>query len=179
MNRELELKIQGYLDGELSERERRQVEACLAENPAATRMLRELTWTRSFLVEHEPAPAVPESREFYWSKIARGIEREERAALRERTPWEILREWIPWRRALAPAAGIALALFLVVGSLKFYDLGTTDPYPRHLAQVESPSEQMGAFSFRSQSENVFVIWLYERSPEIRTDTAFLNDMVLQ
>ena len=179
MNRELELKLQGYLDGALSERERRRVEDWLAEDAEATKLLRELTWIRSCLVEHEPAPVLPESREFYWGKIAREIEREEHALARARTPWEALLDMVPWRRALAPVSGMALALFLVVGFLKFYDLGVLEPYPRHLAQVENPSDEMGAFSFRSQSENVFVVWLYERAPTVRADTAFLNDMVLQ
>ena len=179
MNQELEIKLQAYMDGELSERESRQVEEWVAQDKEATRMLNELAWTRSFLVEHEPAPVVPESREFYWSKIEREIEREERRVATTRTAWESFIDMIPWRRALAPASGLALALFLVFGSLKFYDLSAFEKYPRHLAQVENPSEEVGAFSFRSQSENVFVIWLYERSPEVRTDTALLNDMVLQ
>jgi anti-sigma factor RsiW len=71
MNQELEIKLQAYMDGELSERESRQVEAWVAQDKEATRMLNELAWTRSFLVENEPAPAVPESRDFYWSKTSR------------------------------------------------------------------------------------------------------------
>ena len=179
MNRELELKLQAYMDGELPEREARQIQARLAEDAEATRLLSEMTWTRSILSEHEPVIAMPESHDFYWSKISRAIEHEQARREQSRTLWDVLLEMFPWRRALAPLSGLAVAMFLVVGFLKFYDLGAFEGYPRHLAQVVNPSDEMGAFSFRSQSENVFVIWLYERTPEVQIDMTILNDMILQ
>ena len=40
-----------------------------------------------------------------------------------------------------------------------------DDSRHHLAVVENLSEHTGAYSFRSQSEKMFVVWLYDRSEE--------------
>jgi hypothetical protein len=41
----------------------------------------------------------------------------------------------------------------------------------HVAREgESPADEMGAMTFRSEADRVTIIWLYERSPEIAMDT---------
>jgi len=37
--------------------------------------------------------------------------------------------------------------------------------------VENLSEHTGAYSFRSQAENMFVVWVYDRSEEASGDSA--------
>lgn len=177
MNREEELRVQALVDGELSEREARHVRDWLADNPQGQRLLAELTWSRMALSENEPESTVPESREFYWNKIQLAIARED-----QRAPAPSLGffEWIlQLRRVLAPAAGVAMLLILVLGLVQFYDVAESGHYLDHLAQVESPSEEMGSFSFRNQSENVFVVWLYDRPSQPSLSPELLDHMIIQ
>jgi len=153
MSTELEFKLQAFLDGELSEREAREVAAAIEADPEARRLFSELKTTSGVLRENEPQLTVPESREFYWSKIEKAIERAEPEPVAP-----ILSLWMGLRRFMVPAAGVALVLILGIASFN----KSTDPLS-HLAEVENLSEHMSSFSFRSQSHNMFVVWLHENS----------------
>ena len=157
MNLESELNLQAYLDGELSPRQARKVAALVAGDAEAQRLLDELKMTKAAVAGSEIEVKAPESREFYWSKIQRAIERAEQPQARPVPP--IL---VAWRRLLAPLAGVALIAFLTVYSFKMYE---GEDSRNHLAAVENLSEHTGAYSFRSQSEKMFVVWLYDRSQE--------------
>ena len=173
MKAELELKLQAYLDGELSAGDVREVEASLAGDPEAQRLLAELRTTVGVLRDNEPQMPLLESRDFYWSKIERAIE----SAQPERVQ-PLLAFWYSLRRILVPVAGVALVLFLGIASLKVNTV--SDPLA-HLAEVESLSEHVSSFSFRSQSQNMFVVWLHENADEQATtdsDDDF-DDAVLQ
>ena len=76
---ETQLKLQAFLDGELPEDEARTIAARVAQDPEATDLLAELRNTRQALSLFEEGPKLPESREFYWSKIQRAIEQLEPA----------------------------------------------------------------------------------------------------
>jgi hypothetical protein len=179
MNREQAFRLQSYADGELSRREADGVRDWISQSPDAQRMLREIQWARAVVSENEPLASVPESREFYWGKIERAIELE--AAGRQRAPragrWLEMLGGI--RRLLAPSAGLALAMILVVGVVKFYEVPVSVLAPRHVAQIEIPSEDMGYFSFLSLADNVFVVWLYDRSAHLNPSQELLNTMVIQ
>src|ERR1700761_7589383 len=101
MTEEQQLKLQAFLDGELPEKDTREVAAWLAGDADATALLGELRNTRKALADYEPALKVPESREFYWSKIKREIERS--------TPVEAPAKgpslFASWRRILLPLGG--------------------------------------------------------------------------
>src|SRR3954453_21440778 len=86
MTEDQQLKLQAFFDGELPEKEGREVAAWLAKDADATGLLGELRNTRKALADHEPALKVPESREFYWSKIQRDIERLEPVAAPAKSP---------------------------------------------------------------------------------------------
>ena len=75
MNEEQQLKLQAFLDGELPEREAREILAWTQRDGAAAALLAELKNTRQALVKSEPHLSVPESRDFFWSKIEREIQR--------------------------------------------------------------------------------------------------------
>ena len=75
MTEEQQLKLQAFLDGELPDPEAHEVAAWLARDADATALLGELRNTQKALVDFEPELKVPESREFYWSKIEREIHR--------------------------------------------------------------------------------------------------------
>ena len=73
MNLEFELKLQALLDGELPEREAAEVEARVKADPQAQALLDELRMTTTALRGNELERALPETREFFWSKIERTI----------------------------------------------------------------------------------------------------------
>ena len=77
MNEELPIKLQALLDGELPETEARAMLNLIARDAEAAALHTELKNTRQALAKFERPIQLPESREFYWSKIAREIERAE------------------------------------------------------------------------------------------------------
>src|SRR5436190_18132785 len=78
MNQDLHLKLQAYLDGELPSGEARAVADLVAQDADTRALLAELTHTRSVLAGYESEIKLPETRELYWSKLARDIQRQER-----------------------------------------------------------------------------------------------------
>src|SRR4029077_2677507 len=112
MNHDAELKLQAWLDGELSEREAAEVKDWLARDREAQLLLAELQNTGAALAGQEEGIKLPESREFFWSKISRDIERQERAAARTAAgrPW-LLRLMVP----VGSLAAVALVAFWLAG----------------------------------------------------------------
>src|ERR1043166_6401671 len=155
MNQDQELKIQAFLDGELAEGEAREIQRLLASDAEAQALFSELKTTRSYLVANEPEVVLPESREFFWSKIQREIDRPVPAEAAQ-APLVVV-----WRRYLARFAGVAAVAMLVVFSMKFYDVSLMEGPSGHLAEIENLSEHSSSLSFRSQKENMFVVWVYK------------------
>ncbi len=146
MDYESQLKLPAYLDGELPEGEARQVANWLAQDRDAVALLGELRQTRKALAGFEDGIRLPETHDFYWSKIRREIERQEPVAPPqvERTPW-VLR----LRRLLMPATGLALAaiavLLLVPG--------------QPAAPMETAVADSGAMVYRDYSAGATFVWL--------------------
>ncbi len=149
MNDDSLLKLQAYLDGELPAGERQAVADRLASDAEARGLLKELERTRRALRESEVPRAVPESREFFWSKIEREICRQEaaaaRASRRAAAPW--------WKRWLIPAAGLA-ALTLVLSVAEHRWTG-----PRQPGVVETTLADSGALTYRDVKEGITLVWL--------------------
>jgi anti-sigma factor RsiW len=159
MDFETELKLQAYLDGELSETEAREVAKLLAQDQEATLLLGELRNTRQAIKGAEAIVQLPESREFYWSKIEREIERLEQPRPVEQRQPLIAR----LQRFLVPLSGaVALAVLLGITLLNGSS-GST------LGETELSSEDMGAITFRSDSEGITTVWLYNRGDSEFTD----------
>ncbi len=76
MNHDLELKLQAWLDGELTAAEARSIGREIAADADASRLVTELQAIKSTLAGNELPMPLPESREFFWSKIERQIQRE-------------------------------------------------------------------------------------------------------
>ena len=167
MNQELQLKLQAYLDGELSGRKAREVAAWLANDAGAKQLAEELRLTRTALRGQEPQRTVPESREFYWSKIEREIMKSEPAAVSSQPAfWWMLRRW------LAPFAGVALVAFLALSIARF----SAPMQPNaQLAVVENLSEHVSSLSFRSASEKMSVVWLYDTSQPAVADVEPMDE----
>ena len=164
MNRETQLNLQAFLDGELPDAEAREVAELIAREPVAKALHDELSQTKSVLAAAEPAYVLPETREFYWSKIARGIEAGGRAGGTEadeegRAPWFSPAAWLRW---LAPAAALAV----LVGLLVLPKSGGHSPsyvtYLSHLDEEDAVFTPNSSFTFRSESESMTVVWVQNR-----------------
>jgi anti-sigma factor RsiW len=151
MKTEQMLRLQAYLDNEVSSVEGREIASWIARNAEAAALYEELKATKTLLApENEPAVAVPDGREFYWSKIAREIERVEREPAREYTP----RPW--WVRILAPAAGAALLALFVFTSISFNAPGGRVVADGHQVEV---SETDSSITFYSPEHKMTVVWI--------------------
>jgi len=156
MDLEAQLKVQAYLDGELPEAEAREVANLLARDREALALHTELRNTRKALVGSEIGVELPESREFFWSKIEREIQRLE--------PSEPASVPVPWfarlRRLLVPAAGVAL---LVVAGLFALN-------PQGQTATEMETSDSGVFTYRNDAAGTTLVWLsYPAESEVVND----------
>src|SRR5256885_11825510 len=112
MNRESALKVQAYLDGELNARERAKTEHLLQQDPSAQALASELKSTQQLLAAHQPVYSLPEPKDFFWSKVAREIDRVSAAS----APSEAPARWAApaWLRWTIPAAACALIVSLLL-----------------------------------------------------------------
>lgn len=164
-NLERELKLQAYLDGELSPAESAEVERWLDQDAQMVALSTELKHTKTALKAGELEVKCPETREFYWSKIARSIELEERQAARAAAPQVA---W--WRKLLVPVGALG-ALALTVTMLQ---TGVEDPHatPSKIAKeiseaiVEPLDDSMGSLTYKDNTEGVTVVWHYDRTGDI-------------
>src|SRR5438874_12013740 len=130
MKHEEQLKLQAYLDGELSGREARAVAKLVALDARAQTLLAELRFTKASLAVNEPEIKLPESREFYWSKIEREIQRLETVPATRGTYWFT---W--WRRKYwLPFSGFAVMMALLLGTANQYLFSSTV-----LEEIHNPS----------------------------------------
>lgn len=162
-------RIQAWVDGELPEAEARALATQLERDPETLALAENLRRFGRLLRDHEPARAVPESREFYWSKIARRLEAEEAALARassadaDSTGTPLLRWLLPW---ILPAGAAVLAAFVYVGTLGHSDprSGSTQAYTASRPvmtdhEVEAPSAEMTTVTFYSAQDGMTVVWL--------------------
>jgi len=115
MTPEEQMKLSALLDGELPPDEARALSAQVEGDPAAAALLAELRTTRQTLRSIEVPVPIAESREFYWSKIAREIERHER-----RSPARPQSGLLAWLRLLVLPAAVVVVLVIVGFALHFH-----------------------------------------------------------
>lgn len=146
-----QLKLQAFLDGELPESEARAVASEAARDRESAALLEELRNTRGALAGFEADVRLPESREFFWSKLKREIERQETPA-REAAP---LPFFAHVRRFLVPAS--ALALVFIAGVV------LTRPNAPVSHRVAGDSEtalaEARAFTYRDYSAGATLVWV--------------------
>jgi len=163
MNDDTQLKLMAYVDGELPADQVAEVEALLKSDQAAADLVAELRWCAEALTGNELEVKVPESREFYWSKIARAIEFEEKQAERaaRSTPSQ---NW--WYKLLMPVAGMAavvLAFTIVNPGQQGEGQGTA---PQSSAPVLEDAADMNVYEYYDEREKMNVIWV---TPGAETD----------
>jgi anti-sigma factor RsiW len=151
MNVDTGIKLQAYLDGELTGRDAEQVAALIEKDAEARALFAELEQTYTLLAGNEPEFRLPESREFYWSKIEREISRLETAPTESRTPaWMLF-----FRRHLAAFAGTSVAAALVM-----FAAFQMNVVPRDLfEEIDNPLDETSSFSFRSESQKMTLVWI--------------------
>jgi len=144
-----QLKLQAYLDGELPESESREWGARLASDPEASALLAELRQTRDCLAGHEAEVRLPETREFFWSKVQREIQRQEAPAPDHRVERPAL-TWL--RRWLLPVSGLAAALLVGLVALR-------DTHAPTAAGMEVTRADSGVFTYYDYAAGATLVWL--------------------
>jgi len=144
-----QLKLQAYLDGELPENEAREVANWLARDQDAVALLAELRNTRKAIKGFEEGIRLPESREFYWSKIQREIERLE---IPKEEPMVAVPLLTRLRRLLVPMAG--LALLIIVGVV-----ATQTSSGGRIASETALADDSGAFTYHDFDSGTTLVWL--------------------
>jgi anti-sigma factor RsiW len=152
MNEELQLKLQACLDGELPEGEARDVADLLAQNAEAAALFAELNNTRRALKEFDSEIKLPESRDFYWSKIEREIGRLERPQTIDDAP-----AWLSalLRRFLAPAGVLAALVIAALLIIRQPPAGNTLGGP----ETETAFADADAFTYRDYTAGTTLVWL--------------------
>jgi anti-sigma factor RsiW len=164
MDYEAQLKLQAYLDGELAEGEAREVANWLAKDREAVALHNELRNTRQALAGFEVGRELPESREFYWSKIGREIERLEQAEPVRPEP----SVFAAWRRFLVPAGAIAaLGVAVLVANRQLVNEGSGQ-----VAELETTRSDPGTFTYRDYNAGATLVWLsYPAEEEVAQNDA--------
>jgi len=164
MNREAQIKLQSFLDGELSEAENREVSAWLARDQEAATLLVELRNTRGALAGVESEVRLPETQEFYWSKIKREIEHLGSAS----TPAPTDSPFHRLRRFLIPAG--AVAVLLIAGFLTFTELNTG--HGTRAPQLVAKLADTSAITYRDQTTGTTLVWFsYPAEKQFAADNA--------
>jgi negative regulator of sigma E activity len=176
MDHEQQLKLQAYLDGELSPREAAQIADSLAKDNDAQLLFGELQNTKSALSKNELELKLPESREFFWSKIEREIARQE-AKASPQAPKPTILSWL--HRYLVPTAGVAVVAVIAIVSLNNPSISPRAAAALELGEVESLLPDVDAYTFRSQSEGMTVVWLHESSDSELAETTGLDTVETQ
>ena len=151
MKQDLQFKLQAYLDGELSSSEAKTVAALVAQDVETRALLAELTNTRNALAGFESEIKLPETREFYWSKIARDIQRQEKSV-----PARSSASVLTLLRRLMVPSGMMVALLLGMLVIK-QQLGMD----RRVGVAETITAQADAdpFTFRDFASGTTLVWL--------------------
>jgi anti-sigma factor RsiW len=151
------LRLQAWLDGEVSDTDARAVESWLKEDAEARALLEELRVTLGLLVVGVVARAVPETREFYWSQFERGLgnrETVEGVHAGERSPGLT---W--WRRWLLPAGAIA-GLVATLAVWQWSPAWSRDSALLAVGhEIDTPLENVSSFMFTSESARMTVVWV--------------------
>jgi anti-sigma factor RsiW len=157
-----QLRIQAYLDNELSPGEARKLAAMLTSDREAQQLFGELRATKEALRANEPEVKLQESRDFYWSQIQRRIAAAKPEPVRTPAPW--------WMRIIAPVLGTAalFALLAVVSNpgsrvvrTERETIASGSTSPLH-GEIEDVADDMSSVTFRSEEHGVTVVWLTSR-----------------
>ncbi len=155
MNEEFQLKLQAFLDGELSGKEAREVEAALASDSEARALLAELKNANAAFVAFGQDLKLPETREFFWSKIEREIRSLEKQSARDPKSVSAFSAFL--RRFLVPAG--AFAAIVLAGFLAVEQTGLGRKASDLSGGVEVAMSDSEAFTYNDNAAGMTVVWL--------------------
>lgn len=174
MNQEQQHRLQSWVDGQLDPKSAQEVARWIESEPEARQLTENLRQVRRWVRDHEPVRPVPESRDFYWSKIRRGIEAAENvetSPAQTRTSAKPRATATHWWRWLIPAGAFAL-LFLAFrpGAPRQENLAPLAritsleaPAPRTAMvaghEIETPSAELTSLTFYSSQDAMTVVWV--------------------
>jgi len=167
MKTETMLKIQSWVDGRLSAGENAEIEKLVASDADARALAQELRMTKAMFTGCEPEVKMPESREFFWSKVEREIQRQEAAGVAGSAHAGFFAPgWL--RRLILPVSGVAAVAVIALVAVKSgrEDLGYED--------VEWSAEDVKAVTYRDQSTGMRVIWVDKNEPMSDEPTSIDN-----
>jgi anti-sigma factor RsiW len=145
MDHDSQLKVQACLDGELAPQEVSPFQAWLANEPEAQALLAELRMTATVLAGFETGVKLPESPEFFWSKVQREIQRQPKPVAASRRAAFLG----SWRRWLVPAGALAAAMAAVLLSAS----------SGRVPEVETSLADSGAFTYYDFGARTTLVWL--------------------
>jgi hypothetical protein len=151
MKHEKELRIQAWLDGEVSDHDAARIADWVASDAEAGALAVALGTVRKEMVIGELIVPVPETRQFYWSQIERQIQRESVAPIRAPVSW-VAR----WRSFLIPTTGVAALACVLALAVNQMRRPTFD-------EITSTDQGMEAVTFHDQSAEMTVVWLQDNS----------------
>lgn len=171
MKFEEQLRLQAFLDGELSPNEAGQVSVQTEHDPAAQALLAQLRSVRVQLRQAAPAVPVPASREFYWSRIAQEIGRQPQPSPIRPEP----EAWSGWLRLILPASAMAvLAIFLALNVNYGTETMQVDA-AAEIPAVETALASTDATTYRDASEGTTLVWFTDSSSEGLADAIKASD----
>ena len=147
MNHEAQLRLQAYLDGELSVSEAAVVETWLAREPAAQLLLAELRQTKALLHDGEPEKSVPETREFYWAQIERRLHPATSSKVRP----TLAAVFSGAKKWLVPVAATLLAVWLIRPPSRAVSAPSED--------VNTALSATSCITFHSAAEGLTIVWV--------------------
>lgn len=163
MTLEQQLKIQAFLDGELPEREAREILAWTQRDREAALLLSEMRNTRQTLAKSESPWSLPESRDFFWSKIERELQRlePETTSAAEVSIFAGLRRWL-----LPAGAGAAL----VIAGL-FWQFNNPKPAGENVVDADTPAVETtlasaAATTYRDAGDGTTLVWFSDDNTAI-------------
>ena len=163
MNEEQQLKLQAFLDGELPESEAREILAWTQRDSAAGALLTELKNTRAAMAKAQPQLSLPETREFFWSKIEQEIQRLEP----QKTAAPNVSIFTMLRRLLVPAA--ALSVLIIAGMIAYLNVpkaGVATVADDDTPSVETTLANSEVTTYRDASEGTTLVWFSSTADEV-------------
>ena len=152
--RDITLRVQAHADGQLSGAEAEEVSRLLSGDEQKRRLHDELRLLKALLRGNEVDHPVPETREFYWAQIRRGIE----GVPLERA--QATGGWGWWLRWLVPVGAAAMLCLYWFWPKEWSSGSTAGLLVGH--EIETPMEETTSFAFRSESAAMSVVWVETR-----------------
>ena len=149
----IELKIQALVDGELTESEAEQMRECMDNDVRLQILYAQLIQTKDLISKHEMPRILPESGDFYWTKIAQEIGGVEPA--NQGSNNSLVIKWL--FRRLVPLLGIAtIVLLITLQQPSVPDLGIEFKSDHELELLDDDIEVM---TFNSIDDSISIVWL--------------------